>query len=292
MNKNKHDPGASYDYHRNHDEGMIEANELPSCYVDPESIDAWLHNRLLDTVKPLLTAYPDARWLTVGDGKYGSDAFYLQDAGADVTATSLSDVTLNRAKELGYLKKGMSLNAESMDLDDNSYDFVVCKAAYHHFPRPPIAFYEMLRVCSKAVILIEPTDGSRKPMGIGKVLVKKVLNKETSGFEPSGNYIFKVNIDEISKMMTALNFESVSYRMMNEFYHKKLSHKPFSPGSFATITTKVGLAIQDLLCSLRLLNYGLSTFIAFKEPPNEQAVESLSQLGFKHKKLPKNPYLL
>lgn len=288
---NKNDPSASYDNHRDHDDGMMKANELPSCYVDPGSIDAWLHNRVLDTLKPLLIAYPEASWLTVGDGKYGSDAYYLQESGANVTATSLSDVTLNKAKELGYLKSGMALNAEAMELADDSCDFVVCKASYHHFPRPPIAFYEMLRVCRKGVILIEPTDGGRKPLNIAKVAIKKLLRKETSGFEPSGNFIFKVNIDEISKMMSALNFEIVSYRLMNDFYHRKLSHRPFSPGSFATVATKVGLAIQGVFCKLRLLNYGMSTFIAFKESPNEAAIQGLTQIGFKHKRLPKNPYL-
>lgn len=288
---NKHDPNSSYAHHREHDDAMIEANELPSCYVAPDTIDAWLHNRVLDTLKPLMAAYPDSKWLTVGDGKYGSDAYYFQQAGADVTASSLSDVTLNKARELGYLKNGISLNAEAMDLDDGSFDFVVCKESYHHFPRPPIAFYEMLRVCSKALILIEPTDGGFKPLSFAKTLVKKVLKKETSGFEPSGNFIFKVNIQEILKMMTALNFKTVSYKLMNDMYHKKWSHKKLKNGSFATIATKLGLAVQGLLCKLRLLNYGLSVLIAFKSDPSEEDLKALKRVGFRHKTLPKNPYV-
>ena len=113
-------------------------SELPSCYSAPGSIDAWRHQRMHDTVLPLLEANPNAKWLTVGDGSYGSDAHYLQGHGADATASSISDATLRGAHERGYIATYRIENAEALALEDDSFEFVFCKESYHHFPRPPL----------------------------------------------------------------------------------------------------------------------------------------------------------
>ncbi|MCX7986598.1 MAG: class I SAM-dependent methyltransferase, partial [Bacteroidales bacterium] len=49
-------------------------------------------------------------------------------------------------------------NAEQLSVPDNSYDYVSCREALHHFPRPYLALYEMLRVSKKGIIIIEPID--------------------------------------------------------------------------------------------------------------------------------------
>lgn len=41
-------------------------------------------------------------------------------------------------------------------LQDDAFDYVLCKDSYHHMPRPMIALYQMLRVARRAVVLIEP----------------------------------------------------------------------------------------------------------------------------------------
>ena len=47
-------------------------------------------------------------------------------------------------------------NIEKLSPASKSYDFVFCKEALHHLPRPILGLYEMLRVCKHAVIIIEP----------------------------------------------------------------------------------------------------------------------------------------
>lgn len=287
---NKHDPKSSYSQHHDHDSEIIKENKLPSCYSDPDSIDAWLHTRMYNTITPLIEGYRDSSWLTVGDGKYGSDGYFLKSNGVDVTASSLSDVTLVHAQKLGYLDKILALNAEHIDADDGSYDFVLCKGAYHHFPRPPVAFYEMLRVCRKGMVLIEPNESSKKPLNYLKILIKKALNKDASGFEPSGNYIYKIDMREIARMMTALNYEVLSYSRFNDFYHPKLADHAFNNYSFPTLATRAGLMVQNVLCALKLLNYGMITTIVFKEKPSDNILHQLSENRFTHIQLPINPY--
>lgn len=49
-------------------------------------------------------------------------------------------------------------NAEKLSSPNETLDFVLCKESYHHFTRPMLALYEMLRVATKAVVLIEPNE--------------------------------------------------------------------------------------------------------------------------------------
>jgi SAM-dependent methyltransferase len=44
-------------------------------------------------------------------------------------------------------------NAEQLSFEDESFDFVLCKEAYHHFPRPMIALYEMIRRRCRLIVL-------------------------------------------------------------------------------------------------------------------------------------------
>jgi len=290
-NINKQHPEWSYAQHHEHDNDMVKESKLPSCYTDPESIDAWRHERMHRTILPLLRAFPEATWLTVGDGKYGSDAYFLKCNGAEVMASSLSTVTLTEAKQQGYLENIIAQNAECMSAADGEYDFVLCKEAYHHFPRPPIAFYEMLRVCAQGAVLIEPAEDRKRLLDYLKILVKRLLRKNASMlFEPSGNYIYKVNMDEIARMMTALNYELVSYKYLNDFYHAKYSDRKFRKYSMATLATLAGIGVQNILCAIGLMNYGLATVIAFKRIPSDEIQDKLKKEGFHHKHLPINPY--
>jgi SAM-dependent methyltransferase len=123
----------------------------------PESIDAWLHTRMIDMVDPLVFHQISASYITVGDGRYGGDAFYLMSKGPkEVIASDLDSGSLKKAKELGFISSYAEENAETFSFQDNSFDYVFCKQTYHHFPRPPVAFYEMLRIARRGVILLEP----------------------------------------------------------------------------------------------------------------------------------------
>lgn len=87
----QHEPEWSYEKHLGHDLSSLEEKNLPSCYSNPGSIDAWRHDRMYTTFIPIVSAYKEATWMTVGDGRYRSDAYFLKKNGVDVLATNLSD---------------------------------------------------------------------------------------------------------------------------------------------------------------------------------------------------------
>ena len=82
----------SYEKHAAVEAEQATRSRLPACFADPESVDAWRHRRMHEMLVPLIEANPDSKWLTVGDGSYGSDAYFLQQQGVDVLA--LTDHTL------------------------------------------------------------------------------------------------------------------------------------------------------------------------------------------------------
>ena len=278
-------PEWSYSKHAAHE------LELPSCYTNPRSVDAWLHRRMLEMVRPLLQQFPEGSWMTVGDGRYGSDANFLENAGVSAVATNISGATLAQAKEKGFIRAYQTENAEHLSAGDDSFGFVLCKESYHHFPRPSVAFYEMLRVAKIGVVLIEPAEGSARPLDFIKATVKKVLRKDQSNlFEESGNFIYRVNVREIEKMMTALNYDCIAFKRFNNFYHASLAGGEWRLLSPQAALTRLGIAVQDYLCSMRLMNHGLVCVIALKGAPPARLQHRLRSAGYTIRLLPKNPF--
>lgn len=264
---------------------------LPSRYTRPNSVDNWRHTRMLDLTRPLWQSHPESRWITVGDGRYGSDAAYLHSNGVSVVATSLTDDRLKYAYEHGYIPAFQAENAERISIGNDAVDFVLCKEAYHHFPRPPVALYEMLRVASRAVVLIEPLDNPRALDGI-KSLIKRVIRGDRElQFEPSGNFLYRLNVRELGKLMTAMGGEVLAFKGINDFYHSRLgshdAHEP-TPGF---LITRLGVAIQNWLSKVGLLGYGLGCVVIFKKQPESSTLESLQRAGYRIVDLPKNPYV-
>ena len=282
----------SYDRHRDHERQTVEERRLPSCYTSPQSVDAWRHRRMLENLQPLLSQYPDASWLTVGDGKFGSDAFFLQSYVADVLATSISSDTLEVAYNEGFIKKFATENAESLSLPDNSVDFVLCKESFHHLPRPSLGFYEMLRISRKGIVLIEPIEGGSKPLSALKSFIKRSLRHDlTEQFEPSGNFLYRLSIREAEKMMTALEYDCLVWKGINDFWYSPFGSANHNKLSLAVLGTHAGILAQDVLAWSRLLNYGLAVVICLKQSPELALRAKLARSGFAIHDLPRNPYL-
>ena len=284
---------GSYNRHAEHEAQVVLEERLPSCFSNVDSVDAWRHRRMHASVLPLVRACPQASWLTIGDGNYGSDAYFLSQEGADVVASSLTESSLLAAKKLGYLSHVASVNAENIQFPDNSFDFVLCKEAYHHFPRPAIAFYEMLRVARIGVVLIEPLDGQGRALSWLKVTLKRILRGKTNieNFEKTGNFIYRVNQAEMEKMLTSLNYRSLAIRRFNDCYLSWASSSTFKPKSWGFGVTAAGIALQTLLCRLRLLDYGLATVICFKSYLKPEIRRELLASSYEVRDLPKNPFI-
>jgi ubiquinone/menaquinone biosynthesis C-methylase UbiE len=280
-----------YDRHKHEEKELSLSADLPSCYVRPNSIDAWRHRRMMEGALLVARQFAGSTWLTVGDGRFGSNAFFLQNHGFDVIATSISSHTLEVAHKKGFIKKYRAENAECFTLQDSSVDFVLCKEAFHHFPRPAIGFYEMLRISRKGVVLIEPMEAPSRPLTFLKNVTKRIMRGNvTDQFEPSGNFVYRIRIQEIIKMLTALGHQTVAWQGINDFWHQSFEDADCDKLSIASCGTRLGIRAQNVLAKLKLLNFGLATVVCFKEKPDRDALSKLREGGFTVLTLPRNPY--
>ena len=94
-------------------DGVLEALNEYSRYPIPQNIDFDIreyisrYGRLrlvregeeliLEVADPLLEQFPQACWLTVGDGRFGRDAHYIESKCVRVVASDISDVLLAKA---------------------------------------------------------------------------------------------------------------------------------------------------------------------------------------------------
>ncbi len=264
------------------------------------SINYWLQALFFDNLTVLLKD-KDCKWLTVGDA-YGHDAAYLlsQDV-HDVLATDLNDNLLSMAKELGLVKNYQKLNAEQMDLEDDSIDYVLCKESYHHFPRPYAALYEMSRVARKGLILMEPQDPILKMpflLFLGNCMNRIHPNwldkiwKNRFSYESVGNFVYKVSEREFEKFAAGMNFSTIACREFNpNFWFQGSSNiqAKFSEKKFRSIYVKK--AIRDFLKMCGLIPAQTLCLIAFIDPPADNILRELKGKGFRITKIRKNPYL-
>lgn len=253
---------------------------------------------------PLLKAYQGAAWLTVGDGRYGSDAHYLASKGADATATDISDALLREGAEMGFISKFSKENAEALSFGDGSFDFVLCKESYHHFPRPMKALYEMLRVSRKGVVLLEPVDHyvftnffqaffrsillAVNALGIFKLLFGKEIKRHT--YEDVGNYVYKVSEREMEKVALGLNFPYVAFKGLNIYHKDGADGISASEFSLKKLQVDVMTALLDLMSFLKITSPQLLSVIILKDEPTVACLAELREAGYRVKKLPRNPY--
>ena len=96
MSKDFHE--ISYQAHQRHHSDSFDEKKLGS-WKRKDTIDYWRHKRMYETLDPLIESYPESDWLTIGDGRYGTDANYI----ITVVASDLSDTYLKIAKNEGFI---------------------------------------------------------------------------------------------------------------------------------------------------------------------------------------------
>jgi len=268
-----------------------------------DRVDSWRHRRMREHILPIIAASKDKKWLTIGDGRYGTDAHYLLTQGVkDVHATDIVDIMLKIGAEKNFISRFSAQNAENLTFGDEEFDYAYCKESYHHFPRPYIAVYEMLRVCREAVILTEPNDvlsplsltssiAKTAARGLKALLGKKVQHH---AFEEAGNYIYTVSDWEMKKLMLGLGLRYCAFKGMNDHYIAGAEQALFSGGTSADRQLKKkimrAIAREDLLCRMGLKKHALITAVIFKKRPDETIWRSLQAAGFACEILPENPY--
>ena len=291
----------SYHRHANHFRAYARGGpkeKLARSWLQDDTVDAWRHLRMYRVLDPLLEANPQASWLTCGDGRYGKDAQYIQKKGLCVLATDISDVLLREAKESGSLHAYKQENAEHLSFSDRSFDYVFCKESLHHFPRPMVALYEMLRVSSKGVMLIEPTDRAT-PLGVLAALIRPVWGLLTAvggkkasedSFEESGNYLYGISRREMEKVALGMNFKTVAFKGINDHYLQGVEFEKVGGQSRLYRKIKRVIALLDLLYRLKIRDCTLLAVILFKIPPQSPLRTALKDSGYHIRDLHLNPY--
>lgn len=273
---------------------------IANTWFDTTTLDAWRHARMRAPLIPIVESNPDARWLTVGDGRYGTDGHFLIMSGAtNVHCTDVSDTLLKIGHEREFISSFSAENAENLSFVDDSFDYVYCKESFHHFAKPYAALYEMYRVARKGIILTEPRDTSidKEPLELLKDLIKTLLRKPTRsshGFEPIGNYIYSISEKEMEKAALGLDSSTIATIGCNDAYRDGVEF--VSLHSEKAEDVKIRNAIyseinrMDLLCKLGIKKSTLLSVVLFKHQPDESLCSKMIQAGWNIKSLPKNPY--
>lgn len=275
--------------------------ELYKSWFDGSSVDLWRHRRMFHVLDPFLTTDLNAEWLTVGDGRFGTAAIYINRRGGQALATDLDETLLLKAKELGMIDHYQRENAECLSFKDNSFDYSFCKEAFHHFPRPFIALYEMIRCTRKAIIFTEPKEWQPAPV-IRYILVaaknkfKSIfgfsrIHPDFGSYETVGNYIYCISKREFEKVALGLNFPCVAYREFHDVYLDGVEKERVEDNGPLYMMIKKKIFINKIMTSIGLSGMNRISYILFKEAPSDELRDKLIQGGFKIIDLPRNPFI-
>ena len=252
-----------------------------------------------------LTPFFDSNktWLTIGDYS-GLEANYLLQRNQHVVASDLSDAILKEAASEGLIQEYSKQNVERLTYNDNAFHYVVCKEAFHHFPRAYLGLYEMIRVSKTAAILVtEPIDILSKMSLL--VLVKNICDKihplfinkvwkNRFSWETVGNYVFKISEREIEKIAMGIGLPCIAFKRYDHFKsHTQIDGMldvPINQKLYKKI--KLKLALRSFISSLGIIPHGSLCCVVFKEQPDEKVKLGMKNLGFSIIQLPKNPYLV
>ena len=296
-------------FYDNHDKQYAEYVEdkknskIANAWLNLESLDYWRHSRLLNLIRPFIKK--DEEWLTIGDGRYGSEAAWLKRNGVKCHSSDMHTHLLELAYKKGIIDSFSKQNAEKLDFQSNSFDYVLIKETLHHLPRPWMAIYEAYRVCKKGVIIIEPNDTFPynhfckiifiKFKNFFKKLLNKKINKDEYSFEEVGNFIYTINIRELEKFLLGIHKTHIAFNNINDHYFENVEYISTKTKSLKErvicFKLKFAILLKDVLCNLGFINYSIGEVILFKNKPTFKLINSLRKRNWTYKSLPFNPYL-
>jgi ubiquinone/menaquinone biosynthesis C-methylase UbiE len=265
-----------------------------SAWFDESTADYWHHRRMYEAATYL--ARIGGEWLTIGDGRFGLDSVRLRKRGvAAALPTDLAEATLREARSKGIISDYRVENAEQMSFADDAFDFVFCKEAYHHFPRPYLALYEMLRVCRKGVVLIEPHDQAGSPLKAALYAAKRALKRQRHfderRYEEAGNYIYSISKRELTKVCLGMNLPCIAFKGLSSYYVPGAEFVPMSLSSMKFLRMRAVVCANDMLTALRLSKHNVLMSCIFKvEPPADVRAE-FRRNRWQVVDLPRNPYV-
>jgi ubiquinone/menaquinone biosynthesis C-methylase UbiE len=288
---------VSYRYHRDHWKALTEDKNwrpLIESWFDKSSADYWRHRRMYEAAE-YLARPTDGQWLTIGDGQYGLDSVRLRERGVtSVLPTDIADASLRESKARGIIDDYRVENAERLSFADRSFEYVWCKEAFHHFPRPLLALYEMLRVAKKGVILVEPQDQVGSPLRQSLYWARKLMGRQRHfdqhRYEDSGNYIYTVSERDLEKVCLGVNLPCIAFKGLTDLYVHGGEFEPAAFSSRKFLRMRAVIWLHGLLVRLGLSRHNVLMSCIFKEAPSPEVRGSFAKNGWRLVDLPRNPY--
>ena len=288
---------ASYEKHGKHYDAAAK-NSSPDAHsrtwLQEDTANAWRHRRSYELFECLFEDPRDS-WVTVGDGRYGCEAMALKRCGFEnILATDICGALLEIGKEEGLIDAFAVENAENLSFPDDHFAYSFCKESYHHFPRPMLALYEMLRVSRKAVVLVEPEDKHNcwetRLRNLRARLRGEIKYKDTV-YEGSGNYVYSISRRELEKVALGINLPTIAFQGYNDYYVPNAEYVPASIRQKEYRAIRLGCLKKDLLTWLGFRPHGMLRAILFKEEPSEGVRNRLRRQKWDIIDLPRNPHV-
>lgn len=283
-----------YNNHKKYFNKYIDDKELENfsqLWLDENTIDYWRHNRMgFDISEFLINEDVNNSVLTIGDGKFGLDSIKLKKKGVkNVHPSDISEVLLKKSKDLSLIKEYHIVNAENIQFEDNSFDYIFCKESIHHCPRPFLALYEMIRVSRKGVFLIEPLEKSYSIRSFIKKSFKIKKDKIIGKFEDSSNFLYMQSLDEYIKLAISLNMPNIAYKKINDHYQYGVEFKNKKSVLFIKIIFMI--ILKNILSLFKIDNENMLIFGFFKNKLDKKNKNFLKNINFSVFDIDPNPYL-
>jgi len=277
----------------------VKKKTLIESWHNKDTLDYWRHERMINKVKPIINYNNKATWLTIGDGRYGSDGNILKNLGAkNISCSDISIKLLVLAKKKKLIKKYSKQNAENLTFNSSTFDYVLCKESFHHFSKPYLALYEMFRVSKKGVILIEPSDEiiEKSFFNFLYKFIRFLMNQTNSGdgFEEVGNYVYKISKREMSKFLLGMNYRYLAIHGLNDAYSDGIEFVNINCNKLESVKKKIVIKgkifIKNFLCWIGIMKPALMTCILFKDIPSSKLLALLKHHGWQINEFKKNPF--
>jgi SAM-dependent methyltransferase len=201
------------DSKKNHKDHEAAMGYWPGAF-DETNDDTKRHFEMLKTAIPIVRDIKPQTILTIGDNRGRDAAFFKKIIGCHSIASDLDISKLLPAKAEGFIDDCKIIDVEKIGYPDDSIDLVIVKETFHHWPRPMLGFYEILRVAKYGVVLIEPFDCYH-----GQKIKSYVdPNDYSDNYEEVGNYLYKISLREILKACWSLYLDKVLAVGFNDPY--------------------------------------------------------------------------
>ena len=85
-------------------------SKIEKSWFEENTLDKWRHKRMLEPVKAFIGKNSTN---TIGDGRFGTEARFINDNGGTAHASDINIELLAKSKDMGYINKYSAQNAET-----------------------------------------------------------------------------------------------------------------------------------------------------------------------------------